>query len=65
MKLKYNTFYSIVLLIGFIIFPPFKVVVKIDSCANSGRCRVRFNDGSTDLLFNPYIGQAIRITFKK
>lgn len=43
------------------ILPPFKTVVKIDSCAASGRCRIFYNDGSTDLLFNPYIGQRILI----
>lgn len=41
------------------ILPPFKVVVKIDSCSNSGRCRVYFNDGTTDLLLDPYVGQKI------
>lgn len=33
-----------------------KTVVRIESCANSGRCRVFYDDGTTDLLFNPYIG---------
>lgn len=47
-----------------IILPPFKVVVKIESCASSGRCRVLFNDGSTDILFNPYVGMKILRKFQ-
>lgn len=35
-------------------------VIEIESCANSGRCRVKLSDGSTDLLFYPYIGQVIK-----
>jgi hypothetical protein len=34
----------------------FKTVIKIESCADSGICRVYFDDDSTDLLFYPYIG---------
>lgn len=34
----------------------FKTVVRIESCADSGLCRVYFDDDSTDLLFYPYIG---------
>lgn len=36
-----------------------KVVVQIDSCANSGRCRVIFDDRTTDLLLDPYVGQKV------
>lgn len=61
MKLKYNTLYAIILLITLIILPPHKIVVKILSCANSGRCRVLMSDNTYDLLFNPYVGQIIKI----
>lgn len=37
----------------------FKTVIQIESCANSGRCRVYFDDNSTDLLYNPYIGMRV------
>ena len=61
-KLKLSTLtYLSILLIVLVIPALFKTVVKIDSCAASGRCRVLFNDGTTDLLFNPYIGQRILI----
>lgn len=57
-KLKLSTLtYLAILLIVLVVPALFKTVVKIDSCAASGRCRVLFNDGTTDLLFNPYIGQ--------
>lgn len=36
-----------------------KVVTQIESCADSGRCRVIFNDGTTDLLLSPYVGQKV------
>lgn len=36
-----------------------KTVIEIESCAESGRCRVKFDDNSTDLLWNPYIGQKV------
>lgn len=35
-------------------------VVKIESCANSGICRVIFDDNSTDLVYLPYIGMKVR-----
>lgn len=35
------------------------IVIEIESCANSGRCRVRLSDGTTDLLFFPYLGQIV------
>lgn len=35
-------------------------VVKIESCANSGRCRVIFDNGNIDLIFNPYVGMRIQ-----
>lgn len=61
-KLKLSTLtYLAILLIVLVIPALFKTVVKIDSCAASGRCRVLFNDGTVDLLFNPYIGQRILI----
>jgi hypothetical protein len=37
----------------------YKTVTVIESCADSGRCRVYFDDESTDLLFNPYIGMKV------
>jgi len=37
-----------------------KTVVEIESCAASMRCRVIFDDGTTDLLFNPYVGLKIK-----
>lgn len=37
----------------------YKTVVKIESCASSGRCRVIFDDGSVDLLLYPLIGQKV------
>jgi hypothetical protein len=37
----------------------FKTVTQIESCASSGRCRVYFDDNSTDLLYNPYIGMRV------
>ena len=61
-KLKLSTLtYLAILLIVLVIPALFKTVVKIDSCAASGRCRVIFSDGTSDLLFNPYIGQRILI----
>jgi len=52
--MKYSTLLVIILLLV-------KTVVTIESCASSGRCRVVFNDASTDLLFNPHIGQTVTI----
>lgn len=40
-------------------FSDYKIVVKIVDCANSGRCRVIFDDNSTDLVFNPFIGMKV------
>lgn len=37
----------------------YRTVIKIESCASSGRCRVLFDDRSTDLLLYPYIGQKV------
>jgi hypothetical protein len=50
--------YNILLLIFLVLI---KTIVSIDSCASSGRCRVTFSDGSTDLIFNPHIGQTVKI----
>lgn len=47
------------LVIGYYNSQPFKTVTKIESCAESGRCRVYFDDNSTDLLFYPYIGMKV------
>lgn len=35
-------------------------VTKIESCAASMRCRVIFDDGTTDLIFNPFIGMKVK-----
>jgi hypothetical protein len=56
------TFLAILLILLVLVVPAlFKTVIKIDSCAASGRCRVIFNDGTTDLLFNPYIGMRVLV----
>lgn len=39
--------------------PTYKTVVKIESCASSGRCRVIFDDGTTDLLYLPHVGMKV------
>jgi hypothetical protein len=60
--LKNNTLtYLAILLIVLTVPALFKTVILIDPCASSGRCRVYFQDGSTDLLFNPYIGQRVLV----
>lgn len=46
------------IILGFSIYA-ILTVVKIESCASSGRCRVIFDDGSTDLLYLPHIGQKV------
>lgn len=61
MKLKNNTLSMLLVLITLVVLPPHKKVVRILSCADSGRCRVLMSDGSLDLLFNPYIGQIVII----
>jgi hypothetical protein len=56
--LKLSTLTYLTILLVLLVVPAlFKTVVKIESCAASGRCRVVYSDGSTDLLFNPYVGQ--------
>jgi hypothetical protein len=52
--MKHNTLLLIFLLLIY------KTVVQIESCADSGRCRIIYSDGSTDLLLNPFIGQVIK-----
>ncbi len=47
------------ILLAFSLAVSIKVVVEIESCADSGRCRVLFDDKSTDLLLNPYVGQKV------
>jgi hypothetical protein len=60
--LKLSTLTYLAILLVLLVVPAlFKTVIKIDSCADSGRCRVIYNDGTTDLLFNPYVGQRILV----
>lgn len=60
--LKLSTLTYSAILLGMLVVPAlFKTVIKIDSCAASGRCRIFFQDGTTDLLFNPYVGQMILV----
>lgn len=42
-----------------ILISMFLIVVEIVSCADSGRCRVVLSDGTTDLIFFPYLGQVV------
>ena len=39
--------------------PTYKTVVKVESCASSGRCRVIFDDGTSDLLYLPSVGMRV------
>lgn len=66
--MKLHRIIPIIGLLGFVYFTyraidikyfGFKTVTKIESCASSGRCRVIFDDGTTDLVFNPYIGMKV------
>ena len=41
--------------------PIYKTVVKVESCASSGRCRVTFDDGTTDLLYFPNVGMKVKL----
>jgi hypothetical protein len=59
--MKNNTLKLLIILITLVVLPPHKKVVRILSCADSGRCRVEMSDGSLDLLFNPYVGQIVII----
>ena len=62
MIFRFNTLILLLSLISYTSFASeYKTVIKIESCAVSMRCRVYFNDGSTDLLFNPYIGMKILV----
>ena len=62
MIFRFNTLILLLTLNSYTCFASeYKTVIKIESCASSMRCRVYFNDGSTDLLFNPYIGMKVLI----
>lgn len=56
--MKHNTLTFISIFLTLLVLS-FKVVVKIESCAASGRCRVEYNDGTLDLLLDPYVGQKV------
>lgn len=49
-----------ILILSIFLSVQYKTVIKIESCTRSGRCRVYFDDNSTDLMFNPYIGMKVR-----